>query len=288
VERISSIPIYFWLIISEAFILTTTNKSHYVLGVDAAWTETNPSGVALLKCYKEHKKPELIKAARSYKEFCSGEEIDWNRSASGSAPDFGTLIKYCKVQGYSVDVVALDIPLSPKPIKRYRAADLEISRLYGARGAAVHAPNENRPGKISKVIYDQLVKCSFKWESKMVRSHPSFIEVYPHVAILKLWKYNYRMPYKVDKRHAYWPNAAPEVRKQNVVNNLLELCGQLMIDVDNVDKYFIGLIDESKPVLLKGYEDTLDAVICALVGWRFLQGRAKPSGDNCSAIWVPE
>jgi predicted RNase H-like nuclease len=38
---------------------------------------------------------------------------------------------------------------------------------------------------------------------------------------------------------------------------------------------------------LKRYEDSLDALVCAWVGAKYLAGEAKPYGDDTAAIWVP-
>jgi predicted RNase H-like nuclease len=38
---------------------------------------------------------------------------------------------------------------------------------------------------------------------------------------------------------------------------------------------------------LKRYEDSLDALVCACVGAKYLEGSAVPYGDNTAAIWVP-
>jgi hypothetical protein len=42
------------------------------------------------------------------------------------------------------------------------------------------------------------------------------------------------------------------------------------------------------PVLgLKCYEDSLDALVCAWVGVKYLAGDAVPYGNDIAAIWVP-
>jgi len=38
---------------------------------------------------------------------------------------------------------------------------------------------------------------------------------------------------------------------------------------------------------LKRYEDSLDALVCAWVGAKYLEGAAMPYGDHTAAIWVP-
>jgi predicted RNase H-like nuclease len=44
---------------------------------------------------------------------------------------------------------------------------------------------------------------------------------------------------------------------------------------------------KSKARTLKGIEDTLDALVCAWVGWEYANGRTVPYGDAYSAIWLP-
>lgn len=38
---------------------------------------------------------------------------------------------------------------------------------------------------------------------------------------------------------------------------------------------------------LKRYEDSLDALVCAWAGAKYLEGAAMPYGDATAAIWVP-
>ncbi|MDW7774366.1 MAG: hypothetical protein SCH71_15885 [Desulfobulbaceae bacterium] len=38
---------------------------------------------------------------------------------------------------------------------------------------------------------------------------------------------------------------------------------------------------------LKRYEDALDALVCAWVGVKFLEGETQPLGDETAAIWCP-
>ena len=47
------------------------------------------------------------------------------------------------------------------------------------------------------------------------------------------------------------------------------------------------LAPEARGIEVKAYEDKLDAIVCAWVGVCALQKRAKPFGDDDSAIWIP-
>ena len=38
---------------------------------------------------------------------------------------------------------------------------------------------------------------------------------------------------------------------------------------------------------LKRYEDALDALVCAWVGTRYVEGHADHYGDDDAAIWIP-
>jgi predicted RNase H-like nuclease len=38
---------------------------------------------------------------------------------------------------------------------------------------------------------------------------------------------------------------------------------------------------------LKRYEDSLDALVCAWVGAKYLEGETVAYGDHTAAIWIP-
>lgn len=86
------------------------------------WTGRQPSGIALL-CCENGSKPRIVKAGRSYEEFCSADALNWHEMPGGSLPSFPSIIDTCDGMGSKVDIVALDIPLSPSPITARREAD---------------------------------------------------------------------------------------------------------------------------------------------------------------------
>ena len=261
--------------------------AQYILGVDAAWTLRQPSGVALLE-YKTGAKPKLIKIARSYLEFYRSR-IPWQQKPLPSAPELDQLTDYCRRIGYPVQVVALDMPLSPKPQLTYRAADRAISRQYSRMGAAVHSPTPERPGQVADIIFEQLIQAGYQWTAQQVISdQPSFIEVYPHVSIIELFSYTYRFPYKVHKKGKYWKDSTPAEQYTRLIGNLNRLREHLheLIEED----LLFTLNPEIRYTLkfLKGYEDVLDSMIAAITGVYYLEGRIRAFGDADSAIWVPE
>lgn len=259
----------------------------YVLGIDAAWTVKEPSGVAVFK-YKKDGRHELIKLNKSYEEFLEGD-LNWSKDAAGSPPDMERLLELCKSKGYNIKVAALDIPLSPVPISGRRAAENLISSAYGKYDASTHSPTLERPGKISEDLYSQLKSCGldFAYDYK---EGAVFIEVYPHTAIIELLKLQKRLMYKVSKKSKYWPDASTEEKDRNLINNLNLLRNELSSYVANIDNFLPLLVNSKKyrTKTLKEHEDMLDAIVCALVGCFYIDGNITAYGDEVGAIWVPK
>ena len=107
------------------------------------------------------------------------------------------------------------------------------------------------------------------------------IEVYPHPAVLTLLDRGYRVPYKVAKRRLREADGIVAEFKE-IANGLSREIKGIPDVVPLPDIPYLGTLNA-----LKRYEDTLDALVCAWVGKRYLEGRAKPFGDDTAAIWVP-
>ena len=121
-----------------------------VLGVDAAWTSAGPSGVAL--AVETEGGWRLAAVEASYGHFAGrAKGVDpGDGRPHGCKPDATALLDAAhKICGRPVDLVAVDMPLSRRPIIGRRACDDEVSRRYGAKGAGTHSPSHERPGKIA-------------------------------------------------------------------------------------------------------------------------------------------
>ncbi|RYE38187.1 MAG: DUF429 domain-containing protein, partial [Hyphomicrobiales bacterium] len=120
-----------------------------VIGIDAAWTLTEPSGVALVV---EDRGWRLAAVAPSYDAFIGiahGEPASVARTR-GSLPDAVALIAAARTMSKSaIDLVAIDMPLSREPITSRRASDRAVNVAYSARWCSTHTPSAVRPGKIS-------------------------------------------------------------------------------------------------------------------------------------------
>ena len=264
-----------------------------ILAIDAAWTDTEPSGVALLTASGPRWK--WLCVAPSYDafiEYARGTHIDWVKGKfRGSKPDVHELLRAARaIAGTDVDLVAVDMPVATVAFSTRRAADNAISVAFGGRGCSAHSPSALRPGALGAELTDQLRNVGY--ELVTTDDHAAvtrkFIEVYPHPALLGLLRASYRIPYKVQKSSLYWPGA--DVRER--INRLLAQFADIQTAVCNeIEGVPLALpTPTAVPSLswLKRYEDALDALVCGWVAAQFVQGNAMPYGDATAAVWVPK
>ena len=124
-----------------------------VLGIDAAWTAHQPSGIALVQYTASAWS--CLAVAPSYEAFiarASGQAWDPEQKATGSRPDPAALLEASRqLAGAELSCVSVDMPLATSPITSRRAADTAISSRFGPKGCAVHShpPNAPAPSPIS-------------------------------------------------------------------------------------------------------------------------------------------
>src|SRR5258706_12272244 len=114
-----------------------------VLGIDAAWTLTKPSGVALV--VEAGTTWNLVALEPSYQHFhtLAAGDTSLEVRPSGSRPDAKALLaSSATLCGVPVDLVAIDMPLAHGPIRGRRNSDNAVSRAYGARKCGTHTPSE--------------------------------------------------------------------------------------------------------------------------------------------------
>lgn len=257
-----------------------------VLGIDAAWTEREPSGVALIA--DDGSGWRLLEVAASYAEFLRDRTLLHQiLRHRGSIPDAGALISAAAAKaGAGIDLVAVDMPLATVPITGRRLSDNLISSEYGARHASTHTPSSARPGKISDELREDFGRVGFPLATTALVNR-SLIEVYPHPALIELATAQRRLPYKVSKIRKYWPDEKPEMRRQNLVEVWKGIVTLLDAQIQGVSSLLPSPSLGAAGHEMKAYEDALDAVVCAWVGACALDKRAMAYGDETSAIWVP-
>lgn len=262
-----------------------------VLGIDAAWTEHEPSGVALLK--RESGGWRLVALESSYERFLAlslGEEAAGPRP-TGSKPDVGALVAACRrLTGEAPDLVSVDMPLSIRKIERRRPCDNEISSEYGGRKCGTHSPSAERPGKVSDGLRSDFAALGYRLWTKPDEAKfalPGLIEVYPHPALIELTGASERLRYKVGKSAGYWPGTPIAERRGKVLAEWRRILDALSVQVMGLDAILSDIPAQGPMSALKSWEDKIDAVVCGWVGACVLEGRARAFGDAQAAIWVP-
>lgn len=253
-----------------------------VLGIDAAWTATQPSGVALV--VRAGRRWRLEALAPSYQHFLGAAPQE--ARPVGSPPEPGALLAAAsKLCSGAVDLVAVDMPLARSPICKRRASDLKISRDYGARHCATHSPSAERPGKISDKFTRDFASAGYPLQTEEPVAR-GLIEVYPHPALIELTGAARRLEYKVARAGRYWPSLKPAERRERLFEKWTMIADSLEAEISGVREK-LPAAAFSGGVQMKAYEDMLNSIVCAWVGLCALEGRATPHGDDDSAIWIP-
>lgn len=258
-----------------------------VLGIDAAWTATQPSGVALVSSMGCGWR--LIFAGPSYIHLLTHADeglISTSRPSGSVAEPTALLAASAKIAGAPVDLVAVDMPLSREPIAARRVSDNLVSAAYGARHCSTHTPSAIRPGRISDDLRRGFEHCGYGLLTRKI-SEPGLLEVYPHPALVELMRADKRLPYKQAKTRNYWPTEAPINRRRRLFDSWRMIVTSLDLEIKGVSAALQLPPLEALSWQLKAFEDMLDAVICAWVGICVYEGCALPFGDDTSAIWIP-
>lgn len=248
-----------------------------MLGIDAAWTAHNPSGVAMAVGTAEGWRVEA--AASSYAQFGV-------KHGPGMEGELVRVVE--KTARCRLSLVTVDMPLSRHPITGRRVSDRKVSSAYGSRKCATHSPGALRPGKISDSLRAEFEALGFPLLTQSVSS-PGLAEVYPHPALVELTGANERLKYKVSRAGSYWKQEkpSPEERRNRIITEWRRITLALETQLSGVGAHLPHVTAGSTGRELKAFEDTLDAIICCWIGICILEGRANAYGDATSAIWVP-
>ena len=258
-----------------------------ILGIDAAWTEANPSGVALVS-QTSGARWKLEAVTSSYAEFMvlSGHGRVPLTQSKGGFPDLKTLLEAADaITGTRPKLIAVDMPLSSKPIIGRRAADDLVSRIYGARKCSTHTPSAFRPGKISDNLRSEAERLGYTLATTAI-GRLSLMEVYPHPALVELANAPERLPYKVAKARKYWPTLPAPERQLKLREVWAAISAHLSGWIEGMELFDARLAMALRPSELKAAEDALDAIVCCWIGICAVEGRAQPFGDIDAAIWI--
>ncbi len=263
-----------------------------VLGIDAAWTATEPSGVSLLVADGEGgwRCAALAPSYGSFLALARGTPVDWEARPDAGCADAGALLAAARGLGAGpVEVVAVDMPLATSPVTARRPADDAVSRAFGARGASVHSPSAVRPGPLADSLRAGFAAHGYPLATAATGRGrtPALIEVYPHATLLALTGANYRLPYKVQRSGRYHPGASIRERIQRLRAELASILGCLRGRLGGIELAVPAAAEIPSLRVLKRYEDAIDGVVCAWSALCYRRGEADPYGDETAAIWVP-
>jgi len=234
-----------------------------VLGIDAALTVAQPSGLAIVS--EQQTRWQLTAVETSYQRFLALADRSLAAQArpSGPLPEASAPVEAASILcGHHVDLVAVDMPLSRLPITGRRCADNAVSRAYGARKCGTHSPSATRAGPLSAALADGFARAGYSLQTDKLVT-PGLIEVYPHPALVELMDFQERVPYKIPEIRKYWPLLARS-------DGLIELCrhwGEIIACLDREIQGVATALPE--PSLkaggfnAKASEDSLDAIVCA-------------------------
>jgi predicted RNase H-like nuclease len=257
-----------------------------VLGIDAAWTERNASGVAL--AFEDVNGWRLKGAWPSVAHFLAEAygQPSPAKPSGGVGPANDLLAAARGLVGRLPDLVAIDMPMALEPITGRRASDHALSRAYGAKWCAAHSPSSTRPGAISDHLRHGFSEAGYDLCIREI-TMPGLIEVYPHPALVELCDEPKRLPYKVAKIRSYWPKLSPKHRRSLLEGEWSAIGTVLEAYLPGSESFCTGF--DLSPAQLKAQEDMIDAIICCICAIRALDGGAQPlAGDDNSAIWVPK
>jgi predicted RNase H-like nuclease len=263
-----------------------------VLGLDPAWTESNPSGVALLDDVGDHWHcPGLAPSYDSFIALAHGVSVDWRANPVGGDPVPEPVLDAAATlaPGVDADVVAVDMPVSRASFTGRRRADDLASRILSGAGCGVHSPMPARPGRLSLKLRDGFAARGFQvgTTGPLGAGKRPLLEVYPHPAAMSLLGERYRLPYKIGRTTRYWPDEPLERRIANLLEVWTRLIDALSATIDGIDLPLPAIAQGATLSGMKRYEDALDALMCARVGTQFLEGRCALLGERDAAIWVP-
>ena len=261
-----------------------------ILGIDAAWTKKEPSGVALIQGHSDSWV--CLSIAPSYQSFidaANGSPVNWDARPKGDWPNPSALLSAARtLAGAEVDLVTIDMPIATSPIHGRRVADNEVSKRFGARGCSTHSSTLERPGKLGAELTAAFGVLGYPVATVTARPDHDrhLVEIYPHPALLALLNRPTRVPYKQSKSNKYWPGQPVNVRIRNL---LAEYAG-----IEAALTRIFGTLPslpspETFTTLsqLKRLEDALDGLVACWVGMLCATGKATPLGNGVAAIWCP-
>lgn len=241
-----------------------------VLGIAAGRTLSEPSGVALFR--RVDLRWRCLRTAPSVASF--GAPVPWEGEVAGGPIDVRALLDTCSrlLGGVFPVVVAASLPMARLPVKpapgsgaRHRAKQLGVRLHRGFKAAGFELVTR-------------------RW----AMPDAGLIEVHPRIALSALMDRPAGIHYEWHNTWAYWPDLPIAARRRKLVDEWHAVLWRAGRDIRGIDLPLPEHPESWTLRRLKRFQDAIDAVACAWVGTRFLNGTARPVGDRAAAVWVPQ
>lgn len=224
---------------------------HFV-GIDLAWSEKNTSGVCIIKT--ENKKDAKIV---DYKIMKTDDEI---------------LEFIFSVIKDNNAFIGIDAPLIVPNQNGRRLAEVLVGEKFRKYNAGAHPANRERLSSFTGTIRGEELSKKLErngflqnYEIEEQDFSKRFFEVYPHPAIVALFKLNKILKYKAKPKRDYKFRYS-EFKK--LLDNIKSLeCFNPSLNIpDQIYKTNVEILKGQK---LKDFEDILDSIICAYIVFYF-------------------
>ena len=250
-----------------------------VLGIDAAWSQHNDSGVALIE-ETAAGGWRSVAVAESHERFLEKAGMTVPQAFSGLPAALVAASRHL-TGGAELALVVADIPLSRRAISGRRNADNEVSRKYGGQGCGTHSPPAKGFDEHSADLRAGFAAAGLSLATEKLLDR-CLVETYPHPALMALMQKNYRIRYKAKA----WKGVPAAKAKVERIEQFRAITARLADHIDGIDILWpLELVTTAE---LKALEDQIDALVCAWVGIQILRGAAAPLGDSDAAIWLPK
>ncbi len=220
----------------------------FFVGIDLAWSDSNPTGVALIEGDQES--GSLVSTGLVETD---AEILDW---VTGNVDGENAL-------------VTVDAPLKVPNETGRRPAEKVVGKLFSRYDAGAHPANRKRLSQWSgrvrgEDIVEKLENQGFSHDPYIDRYEESrkIVEVYPHPAMVTIFDLERILRYKNKSGRDYDLIWEEFVRYQENIRGLSEREPALSTP-ELVEREVEGLRGRG----LKEYEDRLDALFCAYTGY---------------------
>ncbi len=131
-----------------------------ILGIDAAWTATQPSGIALVSSEASGAR-DLCRVIYGHLIDHAAGRIPSLRPSGSVAEAAGVLAAAEQIARAPIDLVAVDMPLSLQTIAERRVSDNLFRSLWRCAIAAPTRRSSIRPGRISDNLRTGFAQCGY-------------------------------------------------------------------------------------------------------------------------------